>query len=224
MKGRKVKMINIAENIIEDFNEREELIARIDVLDKVGNILLLPKTEMATIKQVAEYYQVHQSVVEMVLRNHSDELLSDGVGYYKKNDVLNLLNQNDFRLKTYRGKTEIIMDNGTSLMVASRGLRIFPKRAILRVGMLLRDSEIAKEIRTQLLNVVEKTSKEVLMEDKYTEAELYNKLAAAIMSGDTLAYGRYSTEIMNFKNRHIKKLEEANADLSVENKVLAKEN
>lgn len=38
---------------------------------------------------------------------------------------------------------------------------LFPKRAILRVGMLLRDSEVAKEVRTQLLNIEEHTATEV---------------------------------------------------------------
>lgn len=38
---------------------------------------------------------------------------------------------------------------------------LFPKRAILRVGMLLRDSEVAKEVRTQLLNIEEHTAAEV---------------------------------------------------------------
>ncbi|MCC2363915.1 Bro-N domain-containing protein [Bacillus cereus] len=38
---------------------------------------------------------------------------------------------------------------------------LFPKRAILRVGMLLRDSEVAKEVRTQLLNIKENTVTDV---------------------------------------------------------------
>ena len=44
-------------------------------------------------------------------------------------------------------------------MLPNRGMKLFPKRAILRVGMLLRDSEIAKEIRTRLLDIVQDTEK-----------------------------------------------------------------
>lgn len=45
--------------------------------------------------------------------------------------------------------------------IGYKGNGIFPKRAILRVGMLLRDSEVAKEVRTQLLNIEENTAAEV---------------------------------------------------------------
>lgn len=40
-------------------------------------------------------------------------------------------------------------------MIPNRGIRCFSKRAVLRFGMLLRDSEVAKEVRTQLLNIKE---------------------------------------------------------------------
>lgn len=39
----------------------------------------------------------------------------------------------------------------TEVLINNRGIRCFSKRAILRIGMLLRDSEVAKEVRTQLL-------------------------------------------------------------------------
>ena len=51
-----------------------------------------------------------------------------------------------------RNKAVLIYKNGITFSVTNRGLKVFPRRAILRVRMLLRDSEIAKEIRTQLLN------------------------------------------------------------------------
>ena len=51
---------------------------------------------------------------------------------------------------------EIEFDENTKLVVPNVGIILFPKRAILRMGMLLRDSEVAKEVRTQLLNITEK--------------------------------------------------------------------
>ena len=37
---------------------------------------------------------------------------------------------------------------------ANRSNLLFPKRAILNVGMLLRDSAVAKEVRNRLLDIV----------------------------------------------------------------------
>ena len=47
----------------------------------------------------------------------------------------------------------------------NRGLKVFPQRAIPRIGMLLRDSDVAKEVRTQLLNIEEKASGETKTHD-----------------------------------------------------------
>lgn len=64
---------------------------------------------------------------------------------------LNLLEGN---LKTGRGKAIFILKNNETIEVPNRGIRIFPCRAILRIGMLLRDSDVAKEVRTQLFNQI----------------------------------------------------------------------
>lgn len=63
------------------------------------------------------------------------------------------LNRQDVCLENKKGKTILKVQNET-LEIPNRGLRLFPKRAILRIGMLLRDSEVAKEIRTRLLDIV----------------------------------------------------------------------
>ena len=63
------------------------------------------------------------------------------------------------------GKQFFSFGNGENLVVPNRGLKIFPRRAILRIDMLLRDSSVAREVRTQLLNIEEKTSDDVKTED-----------------------------------------------------------
>ena len=75
-------------------------------------------------------------------------------------------------LETSKGKALLTFENGDTLTVPSRGIRVFPRRAILRIGMLLRDSAVAKEVRTQLLNIEEKTSNEIKTEDINEEQRL----------------------------------------------------
>lgn len=78
-----------------------------------------------------------------------DELDSDGTQIKSPKEFLNLLEGN---LKTGRGKAFFILKNNETIEVPNRGIRIFPCRAILRIGMFLRDSEATKNIGTQLLN------------------------------------------------------------------------
>ncbi|MGY0213411.1 hypothetical protein [Bacillus cereus] len=42
-----------------------------------------------------------------------------------------------------KGKVIVTMDNGDEIIIPNRELRIFPRRAILRVGILLSDYPIA---------------------------------------------------------------------------------
>lgn len=166
------KMTNITEEqLIESEEVREELIGRIDVFDKVKGLLLLPALEMATTKQVAEFTDVSYNVIEKVWQHHKDEIKSDGARYYRKAEVVDALNGNDFSLENKKGKSIVTFDNGNKMEIPSRGLKLFPKRAILRVGMLLRDSEVAKEVRTQLLNIEEKAPNEVKTGDIEKEQE-----------------------------------------------------
>lgn len=141
------------ETLITNEDLQNTLIDKIEVLDKVKGLLLLPQLEMATTKQVAEFYEVEVSTIERLLGRNIDELSSDGYTLFKRKKALDFLNEQVVSLESVLGKTKVSLKNGELLEIPNRGLRLFPRRAILRVGMLLRDSAVAKEVRTQLLNI-----------------------------------------------------------------------
>lgn len=64
--------------------------------------------------------------------------------------------------KAYSKIKEVIVQGKPILSKGEsyRGANVFPICAILRIGMLLRDSEIAREIRIQLLNIEEAVTDE----------------------------------------------------------------
>jgi hypothetical protein len=109
-----------------------------DVLNKTKALLfaLWQGVGLATTGQVAEFYEVPTDAIESVVRRHKDEFLTDG-------------------LKTVKGKE--LKDVSVILTVSSKApnLTVWTPRAALRLGMLLRDSDIARAIRTSLLDVVE---------------------------------------------------------------------
>lgn len=59
--------------------QREALAGRVEVLDKVKELLLLPQVEMATAQLAAEYYEVDCDVVQKCYQAHKKELDGDGV-------------------------------------------------------------------------------------------------------------------------------------------------
>lgn len=177
------------EEIIVTKEEREALIERVHVLQKVKDLLLLPNMEMATTKQVAAFYEVSHEAISTVVRRNMEELESDGMYLAKYSEIKEVINGH--------------YDHLLSLGVAKRGTNVFPKRAILRVGMLLRDSEVAKEVRSQLLNIEEKAEEHIKVADIDHETKLHAAIGKAFAEGDWFVYGQAVKDLEEWKMRHV---------------------
>ena len=105
------------------------------ILDKLGTLIFLEGVEFTTLKNVASFYRVPEQAIKSLVFDHKDELISDGYNVMSKSDLKKFL----------KGTFEI----------PNRGLAIFPRRAVLRIGCLLRDSTVAKLVRSYLLNAEE---------------------------------------------------------------------
>lgn len=198
---------------IEDRALRDNSVDHYEVLEKVKELLLIPGMECMTKQQVADFYEVDAHALDMTIKRNGDELLSDGVELCK---MEKFLNSQDVSFQRGRNKAILTYPNGMTFTVTNRGLKIFPRRAILRIGMLLRDSRIAKEVRTQLLNIEEKTDPEIKTKDIEEEQKLALELGLAIASGNVETITIASGKMMAFKNRHIAKLENDNKALAGE--------
>ena len=195
---------------IDDRILRDNAVGHYEVLEKVKELLLIPDIKAMTLKQVAEYYEVDPHTIEMICNRNADELESDGTCKMKVKDFLN---SHYVRTEKQSYTTTFIYENGVSVTMSNGGLKVFPRRAILRVGMLLRDSVIAKEVRTQLLNIEEKSSNEVKVQDINEEQSLMLAVGMAVASGDANAVAVATTNLIAFKNRHIEKLKNDNKAL-----------
>lgn len=170
-----------AEQLLADKDLREKLIARLEVLDKVKQVVTMSNTELMTVEQVADYYEVGVDVIKKVAERHYDELTQDGYALYDREKLLSLLKGQNVTLKTLRGRTVATIDNQT-IIIPNRGLRLFTRRALLRVGMLLRDSEVAKRVRTYLLDVENLATTEQKIQDIQEE----DRLLLAVIKAKTL--------------------------------------
>ncbi|MEU9516825.1 hypothetical protein [Micromonospora sp. NPDC048169] len=112
--------------------ERDALADRTDVLDKVGVLRTLSDDMHVTTDMVAEFYGVPVKTIQTIVLRNADELDGDG----------------------YRVTTRGAFEATFNVKVPSSASRIalFPLRAVLRIGMLLRDSVVARQVRDYLLD------------------------------------------------------------------------
>jgi hypothetical protein len=129
---------------IESKSLRESVIRHTEVLDKVKGLVMLPDGLHITIKLAAGYFEVSPKTIESLIHDNRDEIESDGLKVLKGEE-----------LKKYAS----LFGKEASMSSKTSQFTIIPRRAILRMGMLLRDSEVAKQIRTYLLNLEEDTPK-----------------------------------------------------------------
>ncbi|WP_294406051.1 Bro-N domain-containing protein [uncultured Clostridium sp.] len=141
------------EEEMESVNEqqRKELMNKVDVLDKVGNLLLLGNSGFATIHQVADYYEVGVEAIKSIMKRHKVELSDNGMKCYRKSEIS-------------------LMVQSEPLEIPNRGMNLFPKRVILNVGMLLTQSEVVRELRSRLLDIVH-DAEEVITDNGNTIVE-----------------------------------------------------
>lgn len=131
-------------DIIEDLQLRNELVTKTDVLDKVKILTLIPHHMFVGTAQVANYYEVNLEAIKSIIKRHKEELERDGLYVYRDNTLKILKDEN------------ITNDNGEPYITKRcKAYTAIPKKAILRIGMLLTNSPIAEKVRDYLVAVEE---------------------------------------------------------------------
>ncbi|WP_052752981.1 hypothetical protein [Paenibacillus larvae] len=126
-------MIN-SSALIESKSLRESVIDRTEVLDKVKKLSMLPNDVNTSIELTAEFYEVGREAINSLIKDNRRELESDGLRVLTGSELMSLKDK-----------------SAVSKNVPS--FTIIPRRAVLRIGMLLRDSQVARSVRDHLLNV-----------------------------------------------------------------------
>ncbi|MFG3311809.1 hypothetical protein ACGF0C_07595 [Streptomyces albidoflavus] len=171
--------------LTESRTMRAHTAGRVDVLDKVKALALLPDGVHATTEIVAAYFEVDVEAVKSIVRRHLAELEENGL---RKLDGQ--------ELREYKLATE---GQGDPLSGRSKSLRLFTRRTILNVGQLLTESDVARQVRTYLLDVEEAATPEqkVTAVEKATEAE------AQLRAIEVLARIDGNTSYARSLSRHI---------------------
>jgi hypothetical protein len=131
--------------LVESRTMRDQFVYRDTVLEKVKVIPSLPNTLEITLQMAANYYEVPVDTVRTIIKRNRDEFNEYEELRLLKGKVLN-------EFKT------IVQDEPSFKGINS--LQLLNRRGLLRLGMLLTESEVAKSIRNYLLNVEEVSEKE----------------------------------------------------------------
>lgn len=198
--------------ILENKETREQMIGRIEVLESVKELLLLGNSEFATTEQVAKYYQVGIEAIQSLVKDNREELTDNGLKNLTGRETKEFLGKSLKDIANYRGYFTVCGEK-----MNNRNNLLFSKRTILNVGMLLRDSEIAKEIRSRLLDV-EYESNNAIQENGQTvkqnivneiseEKQIIIERAEAEINGDYDKVSLCNCKLFALKNKRISDLE-----------------
>ncbi|MFE0459915.1 restriction endonuclease [Kitasatospora sp. NPDC058965] len=123
--------------LLESPTMRARVGDRVEALDKVRALTLLPDGVHVTTEGVAAYFEVSVKTIRSVVLDHGAELGSNGYTVLTGE-----------RLGSFKELSRIHS--------RARALALFTRRTVLNVAMLLRDSDIARQVRSQLLDIEER--------------------------------------------------------------------
>lgn len=130
--------------LTESRTMRAQTADRVDVLDKVKALALLPDGVNATTEMVASYYEVGVEAIKSLVKDNRAELTNNGYWVLRGP-----------QFKEFVGSHE---DLANAFDPKARSAAIFTRRTILNVGQLLTESDVARLVRTYLLEVEERAT------------------------------------------------------------------
>lgn len=110
--------------------ENEGSINLLDILKKYGDVV-----DYMTEPMVAQFYGVPSRTITSIANSHGDELRNYGYRTYKRSELLNIELQ--------------CLEN-----IPNRGLRLYPIKAVILIGMMLTESEVAEKLRKDIMDSI----------------------------------------------------------------------
>lgn len=105
------------------------------VLDAVKPLRMMPDDLHVTTEMVGAYFEVGVETIRSLIKDNRDELVANG-----------------YLVLTGHERAEFVRSLGDLTLPPARHLALFNRRTVLNVAMLLRDSTIARTVRTYLLD------------------------------------------------------------------------
>ncbi|KUL22877.1 restriction endonuclease [Streptomyces regalis] len=126
--------------LLESKSLRDSVLERTDVLDKVKALSLLPDGMHVTTAMVAAYFGVTAEAIRQLKARHREELSCSGMVTLQGPELAEF-------------KRDVLSRFPGGYPQPRASLTLYSRRAVLNIAMLLRDSEVARQVRTYLLDM-----------------------------------------------------------------------
>ncbi|WP_327176761.1 hypothetical protein OG599_16695 [Streptomyces sp. NBC_01335] len=129
--------------LLESRALRVEQMVRVDILDKVKSLVMLPDGIHVRTEDVARYFEVSTASVRRLTDRHRAEFTAHGLRTLRGSE-----------LESFHSDMMSLWKGGgaESYPQTPLQLRLYTRRTVLNVAMLLRESDIARCVRTYLLD------------------------------------------------------------------------
>ncbi|MYV56968.1 hypothetical protein [Streptomyces sp. SID3212] len=131
--------------LLESRTMRAEHLGRVDALDKVKALVMLPDGIHIRTEDASRYFEVSTDVIRQLTARHRAELTENGMRVLRGSDLRSFHSDN----------MSLSSGGGGSYPQRRSSLTLYSRRSVLNIAMLLRDSDIARCVRTYLLDAEE---------------------------------------------------------------------
>ena len=120
-------------DLVNCVNDRDVVMEKdekdlIEILKQFGKV-----ADYMTEQMVTSFYQIKETTIKLLATRNEQELNKYGYKVYKKSEILSL---NCEGLES----------------IPNRGLRLYPIKAVIVIGMMLTESEIAEQLRKNIMD------------------------------------------------------------------------
>lgn len=131
--------------LVESRTMRDQHVYRDEILEKVKSVASLTDNFEMTLQMAADYYEVGFEAIKSLIKRNRNEF----------NEYAELRILKGKVLKEFKAQVQLEPDLKTA-----PSLTLINRRGLLRIGMLLTESDVAKTVRNYLLNVEEVSTDE----------------------------------------------------------------
>ena len=142
--------------VLNDILEKEELRQEIlnnnrslNIMNEYKTITTINNMEYETLDRVAEYFEVDYKCISKLIERHREELINNGLLVLSGSNTRDYLGRYKVSFHNYRGY--FIAENRK---FNNKSNTLVNKRCFLNIAMLLRDSKVAQDIRSKILDIV----------------------------------------------------------------------
>jgi len=126
-------------------NEVNTMSEELKFLNQIKPLVILPNSNLSTTKEIANYFEVNDSVIKTIYKNNKQQFNELGSFILTYDKAKNIFMSDGY---TFKGKAIFKFENNSEIVIPMRGIRVYPLKCILYIGYMLKNSIVASKLRS----------------------------------------------------------------------------